>query len=112
MGFKKYIKSRRRGQSVLEYFLLLLAVVGLTLVSISALLPQLREKGEGFFNRAATRIGAKPETTGQTGSGSTTCGDGICSAGEQGSCPEDCPVCGDGICSMGESCLQDCGGSA
>ncbi len=43
-----------------------------------------------------------------------TCGDGICSEGENPlNCPADCPsVCGDGICSSGENsqnCPVDCG---
>ncbi len=41
-----------------------------------------------------------------------TCGDGVCDPGEEGSCPEDCPVCGDGVCSPaenGQNCPDDCG---
>ena len=40
-----------------------------------------------------------------------TCGDGVCDQGEQGNCPEDCPVCGDNVCSPGEdaqNCPGDC----
>jgi hypothetical protein len=39
----------------------------------------------------------------------STCGDGICQAGEGGTCPQDC--CGDGICEPGETaanCPADC----
>lgn len=45
-------------------------------------------------------------------SGSATCGDGICSAGEDlTTCAADCTVCGDGMCSAGEdlgTCATDC----
>lgn len=39
------------------------------------------------------------------------CGNDVCENGEQQSCPGDCVVCGDGLCGAGEqaSCPQDCG---
>lgn len=47
--------------------------------------------------------------------GGTVCGDGLCDAGEEYSCPSDCPAtdaCGDGTCGPNEShdtCPSDCG---
>lgn len=39
------------------------------------------------------------------------CGDGLCTSGEDTSCPQDCPWCGDGVCAYPEdysSCPSDC----
>ncbi len=61
-----------------------------------------------IFNGLASCISSKC-------SASTTCGNGMCEAGESNAtCPQDCPgsVCGNGICEAGESpstCPPDCG---
>lgn len=58
MKFKKNLKSKT-GQASLEYFILLTAIVMITLISQSTFLSGLREKIQGsggFFSNAAGRI--------------------------------------------------------
>ena len=51
-----------------------------------------------------------------TGGTGPVCGNGVCEAGENNTCPNDCggggAICGNGICEAGEAatCPSDCGG--
>lgn len=55
MSLKKFLK-RGRGQASLEYFLLLLAVVSLTLLSVTSVFPKVKGAGMGLFTKAVERI--------------------------------------------------------
>jgi len=59
MTFKKILRSSGKGQAILEYFLLLLAIAGLTLLSTTSVLPMAKDKGETFFQNAIGRMTTK-----------------------------------------------------
>ncbi|MFA5144924.1 MAG: hypothetical protein WC723_02845 [Candidatus Omnitrophota bacterium] len=58
MGFRKFLKivSTTKAQSSLEYFILFAVIGGLTLITLSSFLPQVKQSGEDLFTNAANRI--------------------------------------------------------
>lgn len=58
MSLKKFLKTKKRNQAQasLEYFVLLLVMVSLTLLGITTLFPNVKLKGEVLFQKAVERI--------------------------------------------------------
>ena len=84
--------STTRGQSAIEYLILLGAVVALVLMGFQTYLPRFRETSNIYYNRVAEGImGDAP-----------SCGDGVCDQKGQGwpencrDCPTDCGECNAG----------------
>lgn len=55
MTLKKHLLAKK-AQAIIEYFLLLLAIVSLTLLSLNTILPTVQNKGEGLFQTAVGKI--------------------------------------------------------
>ena len=53
-------KNVSRGQTAVEYFILLAIVTALVLVAFRTLLPEAREDSEGFFNAVFNGIAGPP----------------------------------------------------
>ena len=90
----------RKGQTAIEYMLLLGVVVALVLIAFRTSLPRMRVSANTYFNRAVIGILGKPNP----------CGDGYCCSPFEDfdRCPPDCDgaggdifscfPCGDGYC--------------
>ncbi|MBN1870118.1 MAG: hypothetical protein JW847_06060 [Candidatus Omnitrophica bacterium] len=74
----------KKGQTAIEYLLLLMTVAAIVLVGFKTYMPRIQETANIYYNRAAPAIlGDAPR-----------CGDGICSAFEGcEKCPPDCGIC-------------------
>jgi Flp pilus assembly pilin Flp len=80
-----------KGQTAIEYMLILSAVSAIVLVGFRTYLTTVNKSSKLYFNRAATGVMGKPNP----------CGDGVC-------CCENCSPC-DGE-ETPENCCIDCGG--
>jgi uncharacterized protein (UPF0333 family) len=54
MRLKKFLKTES-GQVSLEYFLLLLVTASLTILSVTALFPKVKDAGNELFDKAVER---------------------------------------------------------
>jgi len=72
----------RKGQTAIEYMLLLGVVVALVLIAFRVSLPRMRVSANTYFNRAVIGILGKPNP----------CGDGVCTPDFENhdKCPVDC----------------------
>lgn len=75
----------RRGQSALEYLLLLGVVVALVLVALRTNTIRAYDASQIFFNKTSSQIMGSPNP----------CGDGYCHPRFEDceKCPTDCPMC-------------------
>jgi len=96
-----------KAQAAIEYMLLLAVVVAIVIVGFKTFLPKGRTSSELFFNRVTVGILGDPPS----------CGDGTGCSGFKNchNCPSECGCsCGDGLCSAGEEigspteCVTDC----
>lgn len=73
----------KKGQTAIEYMLLLGVVVATVLIAVKVQLPQAKRYANEFFNRASAGIVDRPNR----------CGDGYCCAPfeDVDRCPPDCP---------------------
>ena len=73
---------RRKGQTAIEYMILLGVVVALVLIAFKTQLPRMRVSANIYFNRAMLGIIGKPNP----------CGDGLCCSPfeDYPRCPPDC----------------------
>lgn len=55
MSLKKFLETER-AQVSLEYFLLLLVIAGLTILSVTTVFPKVKDAGNGLFTRAVEEI--------------------------------------------------------
>lgn len=55
MSLKKFLKIES-GQASLEYFILLLVIASLTLLSVTSVFPKVTGAGRGLFTKAVERI--------------------------------------------------------
>lgn len=70
-----------RGQTAVEYMLLLAAVVSIVLVGFRTYLPSFQTTSNYYFNQVGIGVLGEPNP----------CGDGVCSSVEnKDSCPYDC----------------------
>ena len=72
----------RKGQTAIEYMILLGVVVALVLIAFKTQLPRMEESANIYFNRAMLGIIGKPNP----------CGDGLCCSPFEdfARCPPDC----------------------
>lgn len=55
MNLKKFLETEA-AQVSLEYFILLLTIAALTILSVTAVFPRVKDAGNDFFDKAVGRI--------------------------------------------------------